>query len=502
MDFILDKESIFDDHPVLKGIDHRDVKDLHIILAQRYLPDIHSLGFAFLVIFFELLDRGVDHVSLEDRSHSPVIHGVCSSQLSACYQDVPQNIREQLFYEEEGRIYLHTIYRDQNKVFRKLHTISCAVPIHDMEIEDHDRYSPEQNQALQGVSRSCFSIIHGGPGSGKTFVITRLVQSFHQQHPMEWVIILTPTGKAASHIRYLLNQLGQNSSRILIQTLHRFLFSNQDKIDMDPALIIVDEGSMVTFSLLDQLLQHISGYVLDHGEGYLSSRLVIVGDPNQLPPIGFGVGNPLQDLCHRFSFCSYPLHGSKRTSNSQILQTAQHILEGKGIDTLPLESVSSLIEKAVVLFSQTLTHDAPSPQVCILTPLRKGKWGSESLNQHITQEMKKKFSHLPIPIMVSENVVSLDLYNGDIGMLDPMTQMIRFPRNITIKADHFPFYRASYVMSVHKSQGSEYNHVVFIVPPGGEVFDRSLLYTGVTRAKQRLDIYADQDTLQRIMMRD
>jgi exodeoxyribonuclease V alpha subunit len=190
-----------------------------------------------------------------------------------------------------------------------------------------------------------------------------------------------------------------------------------------------------------------------------------LGDGNQLPPIESGsLFNDLIDLVP-----TAHLTKCLRSDRKEILDLASSILEGKTPSPHGPLSID---------FNQS---------AMILTPLREGPWGVKALNQLL------KGSRKETPIIITRNDTETGLSNGDMGLLISATEALIEGRRFSISA--LPAYELAFALSIHKSQGSEFDDVVVLVPPGSEQFGREVLYTAVTRARRSVTLLGDPDTI-------
>ncbi len=301
---------------------------------------------------------------------------------------------------------------------------------------DDAELDPEQLACVRSSLSHPLSLISGGPGTGKSFTAGKLIGAFPGK-----VAVAAPTGKATANLRHLKN--------CTVKTLHALLSSGRP---LSYDLIVVDEGSMIDAALMTRLFEQI------HDE----ARLVILGDRDQLPPID--TGHFFADLT-KLAPCSY-LRKCHRAELQEIVTLAAAVKKGEMIRYEPLEN---LPEKPA--------------DVTLLTPLRRGPLGVERLN-----EKYHKQNRGPIPIIITEN--ALGFVNGETGLLfaDGTT-------SFGVKRTKLPRYEQAYALSVHKSQGSEYDRVWLLLPPGSEKFGREMLYTAITRAKKEIRIFGSQDVL-------
>ena len=398
---------------------------------------------------------------------------------------------------------------------------------------------PEQTQAIIQGCLNPLTLVVGGPGTGKTYTAGYLINVFWQLlSEMEreecQIILAAPTGKAAANLQRSLNKV--ISSRdgfppIQAKTLHALLALNrthgsQDPVRLTADLIVVDESSMMDVRMMASLFESLKP----------GSRLILLGDKHQLPAIEAGsVFADLIDLqCsdHKMSIPCLSLTVCMRAEMSGLITFAQEINQGasqKVVDTLTLPGNSSVkrlyfsedkkaaqeeLVSHVMPSLPTVVHQGRKPEhllelfqtVRLLSPVRRGPFGVETLNEMIWQRICQHLpmnGYLAVPIMITANDYRLELFNGDTGILirrlplrslDPEDYAL-FPSRLDgDKVRRFfalllPKHELAYCLSVHKSQGSEFDKVILALPEGSELFGREVLYTAVTRARKSLEIY-------------
>ncbi|SYX09465.1 Exodeoxyribonuclease V alpha chain,exonuclease V subunit alpha,exodeoxyribonuclease V, alpha subunit,Viral (Superfamily 1) RNA helicase [Chlamydia poikilotherma] len=481
-------------HLLYNVVQQQLVLPLDLAFAKKYISPNSKKGFAFLALSSALWRCGYPFLNIDKDRLFPSLSGISEKIFYEYFTALPEDICSSLFVIENNRIYLRSLYAIREKLFKKLSVLSQASPRYNVTTEFLPNLSSEQNTVFQKAINSCFSLICGGPGTGKTFLAVEIILTLIKRCPRSRIAIVSPTGKATSHIRHILSQHNISEDNVTTQTIHRFLQEHAYHQCSSVDLLLVDEGSMVTFNLLHSLVNTLSG---ENKNGkIIADNLIILGDENQLPPIGVGAGNPLQDLILRFPERALHLCVSHRAKTDQVQNFSKAILEKQSIPFTPLPPIHSAITMIKEAFVKTPLSQT---QLCILTPMRHGPWGYLRLNELIFNEIQKTHSDLPIPIMITERYEAWGLFNGDTGFLCPKTQQLFFPHTRSIDSKEFSYYTYNYAMSVHKSQGSEYDNVIVIIPKGGEIFDVSILYTAITRAKHDVSVWADSDTLNKII---
>ena len=401
--------------------------------------------------------------------------------------------------------------------------------------------SKEQRHAVTLGVNNRLTFLTGGPGTGKSHTAVRLIAAFlAKSGEKKRVVVAAPTGKAASHLASKIAEspLLQNE-KIEVGTLHALLgikrredLSSSEKY-LAADLIIVDEGSMIDLSLFSALLGSIPS----------DSHCFIMGDDKQLPPVESGT--VFAELCH-YAREKRPellatLKECHRTEQKEILELSDDIrrgdlanveiaLKAESCGALSFHDLSDVTRSAIVDevkqgFPMPSTKE-PEPetlmksldQMRILTPLRKGAYGVEELNREIWGAIFKSLrqnQYWPIPIIVTKTSYHLDLCNGEMGYLvrfigkksrDAQTvsrQDYALFRDKSgkgwrrVAASILPAFEDAYALTVHKSQGSEFEKVLFFVPPGSEHFGREILYTGVTRARKNLTLLSEDEVIKR-----
>lgn len=332
-------------------------------------------------------------------------------------------------YLERNWVYETEVVENIQRLFCKMEPPEVAAP----------SLTPEQQKAIITALSSSVAIIAGGPGTGKSFIARHLAAPFKK------VVFAAPTGKAGA--------------RIGGKTLHSLLHA-----PLDADLIIVDEASMIDARIFAKMVKAVKK----------GTRLVLMGDPHQLPPVESG--SFFADLVGLLPTAE--LTRPMRSDRQEILSLAEAVKAGD--------------EEKVLSHVEPLSKAKLEGQ--ILSCMRDGPFGVEALNR----KMAETVSYETIPILITRTDYRLGLYNGDVGQLKGSRAY--FDGQVYSRA-HLPPYEYAFCLSVHKSQGSEFDNVILLAPPGSEVFGREILYTGVTRARNSVKIYGDLDTIRAILQR-
>jgi exodeoxyribonuclease V alpha subunit len=385
-------------------------------------------------------------------------------------QKVLDNLLNKKIVLEGNRLYLQRHFALKSRFYSDLERIKRAcIQKHTNETDLSD-LSKEQQEAVIHCREQPFWLITGGPGTGKSFLLARLIRELSDKLS---IVVTAPTGKAAARIREWVDE-----EKIPTMTLHRLLNIGKhypvEKLNYD--LILVDESSMVDITLFTKLLSCIK----------TGSRLILVGDHEQLPPVEGA--SYFRQLVEEESECTTVLSRSRRVEKEELLEYARKAKCGEPLPTYPLcrpqQLVESLEERVLFCEEDGMGKIA---DIKVLTPLRQGEYGVTALNQRFYERQKYRYPRGPVPIMINVNDEHLGIYNGDLGLLQGDEILLGGGRKFL--RHRVRGYELAYVLSVHKSQGSEYNDVILILPPGSERFGNQMVYTAITRAKRQVAIY-------------
>ena len=410
-----------------------------------------------------------------------------------------------------------------------------------------DGVDQDQKDAVLAAASKPFSVISGGPGSGKTSTIVRILAVLLALDPECRIALAAPTGKAAARmmvsIRQRVDQIGlDTSTKFTIPdqatTIHRLLgyrrngFSYNELHRLPLDCVVIDEASMIDLKLMYQLLSALPD----------QARLILLGDRDQLASVA--AGNVLGDITgHGHSLESGTtavansvalLRNSYRFKrDSAISEIASLVNQGQSVAATDLlgsadrgllwyaEESDQIHAEALAwiynAYQPVFDSDTPAEALEIYETTRvlcatnQGYSGVESLNHRISSALLAR-NNLPetnlysgLPIMITRNDHELGLYNGDTGILwqfeDGLRACFRGSageiRDLAI--NRLPEFTPAWASTVHKSQGSEFDSVLLILPsdPESGVLSRELLYTAITRARQRFILHASNSVVVR-----
>lgn len=424
---------------------------------------------------------------------------------------------------EDNHYYLKAVYDAEKLIANRIGYLmrkktDCKKNLNSVyqEVETRSlcQYNSEQELAIKDSFNKNFLIITGGPGTGKTTIIKAICDTYkglyklNNQKLSEEIALLAPTGRASKRI--------SEATQLPATTIHRFLKWNKDddyfavnehnksKVKM----LIIDEFSMVDTMLFASLLKGI----------YFDTKIILVGDYHQLPSVSSG--QLLKDMIESNLLNVVSLTKLYRQkNNSNIITLAYQILENnidkavfnKDVDLTFMEEEARLVKNKVVEIAKNYKQNIFDFQ--ILAPMYRGTNGIDSLNVDLQAVLnpasKRKREVIINGILYREkdkviqltNMPDDNVFNGDIGYIENITNgknksvTINFDGNIiTYTGSSFNKFKHAYAISIHKSQGSEFNNVIIpIVNSYGKMLYRKLIYTGITRTKKKLYLIGEYD---------
>lgn len=412
-------------------------------------------------------------------------------------EDAPELPPSVPIVKEGSKYYLQRFFIAKEIAFREWERLS-ATPLENSQPQDLEELNENQKKAVvMGCSSSVF-ILTGGPGTGKTFTAGRLLKALLASDPHQQIAIAAPTGKAALTLQTALSKT--LDMQLQAKTLHSLVgFKEEDLPFLPYDTLLIDEASMIDVELMARLLRSIK----------TGARLILLGDPYQLPPVE---GAPIFPYLADSHAAKVELTECLRVESHDLLAAAQEILQtgqffpSSSVKLLDID-LKEVLKSHLSLFPHRFPEGTePAAMLAafqrfkILTPLRKGKAGSEDINHSLFQALKHE-GRSAIPIMITANDYRFELYNGEIGVL--LTKQKNFPFRFTqddivyfsatrkLPALLLPDYELAYAMTVHKSQGSEFDEVLLLLPEMSRTCSKALLYTAFTRAKKKITIWRE-----------
>lgn len=585
-----DKQISNKDNPVINQSLSQNLDDTNTptwaTLWSDYLSHFHpakgnlnkenqSLVQGYLLELSTALERGDSCIALTEKPQNinDFLLDVCEYQA----QDVSNSKQLKPMFWDSGRLYLQRYWAYEERLAQRI----ASLLLEQVEQVDLATYlslfdDPYQQQALAQGINSAFSLITGGPGTGKTFVLTHIVAVLKKFYPDMRIAMVAPTGKAAQRMQEALQKAFQNQKLIdaglyhpdfahqQTQTIHRLLGIGERGVPRFDAsrplgydVIVVDEASMLDLHLAKMLFDAIQA----------PTRVILLGDANQLTSVD--VGYVLADfqqvpalqqrhvqLKHSRRFVDDAkigkfaklIHATDRPSYADFLENAQPQMLQIGdeipelaqvnIDWLgfyslqqsentPL-STSTLIaiyrqlslgyQAYFSILKDYLEGKVSYQQVAqifdqyrILVAMRHGALGLAQINLAMTQHLKHALNlvqdgewFIGRAVMVSSNDYQLGVSNGDIGIclphpdkreqlevyfpsLDKWLAVARLPQSI----------QTAFALTIHKSQGSEFDHVAVVLDQSAQrLMGKELLYTAITRAKKMVSLFSSVTMLE------
>lgn len=477
-------------------------------------------------------------------SRSAVLLGLLSDELMQSFDELI--FAGELITKKSDdciKVYLKKTFMIEKETTLMLLSLCGELPFNKKEAyKTIERFVEKENLLLEKSQEAAvyksmgegLSVITGGPGTGKTTIIKLLIECFNKQG-MD-VMLAAPTGRAAKRMAEATGYEAKTIHRMLeISTIEgdssESYFAKNEEYPLETDVVIIDEMSMVDIYLMHNLLKAIM----------TGTRLVLVGDMNQLPSVGPGA--VLKDIVESGAFPVVELtHIFRQAAKSDIVTNAHKIKEGVHIKTdnksedfyflerkqpeVVLEAVKYLVTKKLPPYV-----GADPMEIQVITPTRKGILGVEELNRMLQNALNpassKKREHsfgntiyregdkvmqiknnyqLEWEVYNSRNIMTdhgNGVFNGDIGIIekiDPILRTVKVVfdeiREVTYDYTQMDELEQAYAITVHKSQGSEYPAVVMPLLGAPKILlTRNLLYTAVTRAKRCVTIVGDSDIL-------
>ncbi|MFC1723997.1 ATP-dependent RecD-like DNA helicase [candidate division KSB1 bacterium] len=402
-------------------------------------------------------------------------------------------------YEAETYI-ANKIQRILSVPFKKIDTAVLDGEIPNIELKMGIKFAVKQKEAIKKAVNNKIFILTGGPGTGKTTIINGIIELFRKMKLK--VTLCAPTGRAAKRMEETCGIPAKTIHRLLVYTPRSGEFSRDESNPIPEDVVIVDESSMMDVFIFKSLLKGIS----------LDTRLILVGDDDQLPSVG--PGNVLKDLLSSDKIeLTHLDEVFRQESMNSIILNAHRINSGDKIHIdnkndenfffIYEESPEMIVERIKELCKVRLPGKYgcdPLNDIQILTPMHKGEIGAINLNNVLQESLNTRRAGIKRgnslykvgdKVLQTRNNYDKDIYNGDIGIikavdLEESRLLIGFEsKEIVYEFKELDEITLAYAITVHKSQGSEYDYVIIPFTTQHYIMlQRNLLYTAVTRAKK------------------
>ena len=458
-----------------------------------------------------------------------------------------------LIVDGEGRVYLHRYFDYERRLANRLASAAAAAPreVGAAVLERLNTLFPaasgegpdHQKIAAESALRKGLVVISGGPGTGKTTTVVNLLACVLEQDPASRISLAAPTGKAAARMTEAIRQRAGHLPPALRErlpqeafTIHRLLryhpangFAHHKTNPLPIDLLVVDEASMLDLSLATRLLEGVPP----------SARVVLLGDKDQLAAVESGA--VFAELSSLQDSAVWLTRNYRFAADSGIGRLAADINAGRAVEAVAWLRTQGagaavawhdrqsegmgLIEEGFASYFAAVKRDPRDVQAVhdafarfrVLCAVRAGEQGVEAVNDAITEHAQRVLAGMAgafeaparspwftgRPVMVTVNDYALKLFNGDIGIALPDADgnaMVFFPDDAdgwrAIAPARMPPHETAFAMTVHKSQGSEFAEVLVLLPQHrSAVLTRELLYTAVTRARDKVLIVAPEEAL-------
>ncbi len=507
-------------HPAVDDLNKSNVKQI-----------IKNLG--------QALDAGHTCILLSTEQTLSLTHPLVVDEAEADIQPAP-------LIRAGDYLYFYRQWQQEYRLAARLiHLLQPIRPVF-IQFDNTEQANLLQRQAIELAARQPFCLITGGPGTGKTYTLVRIVKALQQQNTGLRVALAAPTGKAAQRMQSVLEHAFSEQAIDVgniqaAQTVHRLLglgSNSRPRFDANTPLpydlIVLDEGSMLDLALASLLFDAVA----------VGTRFIILGDADQLAAVDAGA--VLADLQQSDALKNYQIHltESKRFAADQgvgllaqavlqqhdeqvrhILahaddheQVTYHAIDDEQIskDKAQQQQVFNQLWQGFAAYLHALESQVDVKELFmafddyrILTAMRAGVFGTQRINQEISNRLKAGLGKDSIgewftgrPVMMNRNDYGLQLSNGDIGLClqnELGKWQVHFPHLAQpIAVSRLPLHDIStaFALTIHKSQGSEFKHVAICLDSyAQELLSRELFYTAITRARQQVSLWASPGTV-------
>ncbi|HHW68727.1 MAG TPA: AAA family ATPase, partial [Tenericutes bacterium] len=526
------------EHNIYKVIDEVDeISFLKVDEIARKMNidenDIRRIKACILYIFKDITfkngDTYLEYIDLYKNTCSYFKYNINEEDF---FNYLKELVDEEKIVFDNNKYYLKQIWEDENIIVEKINILikkektnykDIEKNIKDLEKENNIIYNDLQKEAIVSSLENNIQIITGGPGTGKTTIIKAIVELYKYLNNLDYeelikeVSLLAPTGRAAKRI--------SESTNMPANTIHRFLKWNKEtnqfgvnEYNKDHSkLFIIDEVSMIDICLLSSLFKGINNNI----------KIILVGDYNQLPSVG--PGQILKDLIDSNIVSTVHLNYLYRQDENSYITTLAHEIKNNSLNESFLESKSdytflkcssnTIKNNLSNICEQIISKGYDYKRVQIMAPMYAGINGIDNLNKELQKVFnphnkdKKELKYEDVIFRENDKILQLvnipeeNVYNGDLGIIKKIyTSDISTSGKNEIHVDFdgnlvkympkdFGKIKHGYIISIHKSQGSEFEVVVIPISlTYKRMLYRKLIYTAITRAKRKLILLGEPDS--------
>lgn len=473
-------------------------------------------------VAYNLLDCGDDDID-------DAVYELENDELIVCIES-----------NDDSFIYLKEYYDAEAYIANRLYNFSQYKAekqpvdglVKEIQSELNIKYAENQINAIKSAAENRIMILTGGPGTGKTTTLNGIINLFKKQN--KTVLLAAPTGRAAKRMNEVTSQEAKTIHRLLgidfdsARNEYIFTYNRNNPLKCDA--VIIDEFSMVDTLLFESLLEAVPS----------SSKLILVGDMNQLPSVG--AGNLFLDIISSGRLPAIKLDKIFRQSMQSLIVTNAHaILHGElpNLNTtdsdfffmkrLEPNGLCKTVDELVLKRLPAYYNFDPITDIQVLCPTKKTLCGTQNLNIRLQQilnppsEEKSEYKHKGGILRENDKVMQIKnnysimyqrddgsedtgIFNGDMGVIEKIDyfskkMQIRFYDKVAVyDFEALDEIELAYAVTVHKSQGSEFNAVIIPILQGPSLlFYRNLLYTAITRAKKLVVIVGNEMVVKKMV---
>ncbi len=428
---------------------------------------------------------------------------------------------------EDGCIYLKYVYLIEEKVIEKLQILKSflfapiEIGMEDIEILEKKwgiKLDSEQKNTLIEVLKNKLVIITGGPGTGKTTLLKFIANMLNERGKR--VLIGAPTGRASRRIAETTGFDAKTIHRMLEYVPGKEVFLRNKFNPLEADSVIIDEASMIDIFLFYRLIDALSP----------QAQIIFVGDHYQLPPVG--AGYMFRDMVNSGKITTFYLSKIYRRDEKSLININAFKIKKGEIPDFPIidkgkddiydcyfiakneesEILKTIVELYIKRIPDKFGIDPFSDKIQILTPMYRGIIGVDNINKVLQEKINPSsigIKHQDKKFNIKDKVIQLkndydkEVFNGDIGNIKRINKVEHsltiefFDREVEYKDKEFNKILLAYAISIHKSQGSEYDFVIIpIIKKQGIMLQRNLIYTAITRAKKMVIFIGEKEALE------